>query len=138
MNTQTNAKYFTLTFSQVKALINELGRDSVETFVNDINDQPEFMENLGVIDSVGELVSLCEQGCASNAHKSVYYYDAQQCMLKCSDSVEAQLECEELPIEWNPSDETFAQFCSKCCVMAVESYIRQFDEVIEVLQTTDF
>ena len=137
-NTQTNAKYFTLTFSQVKTLINEIGRNSVETFVNDINDQPEFMEKLGVIDSVGELVSLYESGCASNAHASVYYHQAQQCMVECSDSVEAQLECEELPIEWNPSDETFAQFCSKCCVIAVESYIRQFEEVIEVLLTTDF
>ncbi|ADX87833.1 hypothetical protein 2003DhaA_0090 [Vibrio phage ICP1] len=138
MNTQDNAKYFPLTFSQVKALINTLGRDETETFINDINDQPEFMENLGVVDSVGELINLYESGCASNAHASVYYHQAQQCMIECSDSIEGQLECEEMPIEWNPSDESFAQFCSKCCVMAVESYIRQFEEVIEVLQQTDY
>ena len=96
------------------------------------------MENLGVIDSVGELVSLYQSGCAANAHKSVYYYDAQQCMIECSDSIEGQLECEEMPIEWNPSEETFSQFCSKCCVIAVESYIRQFEEVIEVLAETDY
>lgn len=131
-------KYFTLTFTQAKTLINELGRDTVETFANDINNQPEFMENLGVIDSVSELVSLYESGCAANAHKSVYYHDAQQCMIKCSDSIEAQLECEELPITWNPTEDTFTQFCSNCCVLAVESYIRQFEEVIEVLQTTDY
>ena len=138
MNTQTNDKYFILTFSQVKALINELGRDETETFINDINDQPEFMENLGVIDSVSELLSLYQSGCAACAHASVYYHQAQQCMLNCSDNVEAQLECEEMPIEWNPGEESFAQFCSKCCVMAVESYIRQFDEVIEVLHQTDY
>lgn len=131
-------KYFQLTFTQAKALIEELGRDTVETFINDINDQPEFMENLGVIDSVSELVALYESGCAACAHKSVYYHAAQQCMIECSDSVESQLECEELPITWNPSEDTFAQFCSTCCVIAVEGYIRQFEEVIEVLQTTDY
>ena len=131
-------KYFQLTFTQAKTLIEELGRDTVETFINDINDQPEFMENLGVIDSVYELVSLYESGCAACAHKSVYYYDALQCMINCSDSIEVQLECEEMPIEWNPANETFSQFCSKCCVLAVESYIRQFEEVIEVLQKTDY
>ena len=131
-------KYFNLTFKQTKTLINALGRDSVETFINDINDQPAFMENLGVIDSVGELVSLYENGCAANAHRSVYYHDAKQCMIECSDSVEGQLECEELPMEWNPSEESFSQFCSKCCVIAVESYIRQFEEVIEVLQECDY
>lgn len=123
-------KYFTLTFTQAKTLIEDLGRDTVETFINDINDQPEFMENLGVIDSVGELVALYESGCAANAHKSVYYHDAQQCMIECSDSIESQLECEDFTIKWNPAEETFSQFCSKCCVIAVESYIRQFEEVI--------
>jgi len=131
-------KYFTLTYSQVKTLINTLDRDTVETFINDINDQPEFMENLGVIDSVSELIALYESGCGSNAHKACFYYDAKQCMIECSDSVEAQLECEELPIEWKPEEETFAQFCSKCCQIAVESYVRQFEEIIEVLQTTDY
>lgn len=132
-------KYFTLTYSQVKTLIKTLDRDTVETFSNDINNQPEFMENLGVIASVSELVALYESGCAANAHKSVhYYYDAQQCMIQCSDSVEAQLECEELPITWKPEDETFSQFCSKCCVIAVESYIQQFSEIIEVLAETDY
>ncbi|AGH31924.1 hypothetical protein VPIG_00066 [Vibrio phage PWH3a-P1] len=131
-------KYFTLTFSQTKTLIEALGRDTVETFINDINDQPEFMENLGVIDSVSELVSLFECGTAANAHKSCFYYDAQQCMIACSDSVEAQLECEELPITWNPSEDTFAQFCSTCCQIAVESYVRQFEDVIEVLATTNY
>lgn len=131
-------KYFTLTFTQAKTIIATLGRDTIETFINDINDQPEFMKDLGVIDSVGELLSLYESGCAANAHKSVYYYAAQQCMIECSDSIEVQLECEELPIEWDPSEEPFSQFCSKCCVIAVESYIRQFEDVIEVLTETGY
>ena len=123
-----------LTFTQAKIVINSLGRDVLETFVADLNNQPEFMHTLGLCDDLGDMLSLYEVGCASNAHKAVYYYEAQQCMIKDSDSIEAQLEAMDYTITFTPSEESFSQFCSNCCVLAVESYIAQFGEILEALE----
>lgn len=77
-----------LTFTQCKQII-ENGVDLRE-FVERVNDQPEFMSdtnfNMG-IDSIGELQSIIQCGCASNAHASVYYYDANKCMSEHGDEV---------------------------------------------------
>lgn len=131
-------KTFTLTFTQTKTLIENLGRDTVETFINDINDQPEFLKNMGKIDSVSELLAIYQGGCASGAYMpAVTYWSALECMKECSDSVEAQIEHME-EVTWKVSEETFAGFCTKLCSMAVEDYVQQFSEVIEVLETTDY
>lgn len=127
-----------LTFSQTKKVILELGRDALETFINDLNNQPEFMQELGEFDNVGNMLSLYQSGCAANAHAAVFYHNAQQCMFKCSDSVEGQLEEGYDEITFNPSEESFAQFCSKCCVLAVESYLYHFSDLLEVLETTEY
>lgn len=138
MNNSTSVNTLELTFSQAKAVITALGRDVLETFISDLNNQPEFMQELGEFDDVASMISLYQSGCAANAHRSVFYFEAQQCMIKCSDSIEDQLEGSEIVITFNPSEESFSQFCSKCCVEAVTSYLYHFEEVLEVLETTNY
>ena len=75
-----------LTFTQCKQLV---ANDVVlSDFVEAINDQPEFMQfdQMGV-DSVSELQSLIQSGCAANAHGSVFYHNAAECMARHGDDV---------------------------------------------------
>lgn len=130
-------KTFNLTYSQVKALLQNHDRTSVEEFLNAMNDQPEFLQECGAIDSVSELISLYECGCSSNAHWSVYYANALECMSKYSDSVEEQLEHFE-SVNYDVANDTFAQFCSQLCTMAVESFVYDQNEFIDTLRTTNY
>lgn len=134
----TSNKTFTLTFSQAKAVLNDLGRDTLETFVGDINNQPEFLQFMGEIDSVPELIAIYQGGCNSGAYMpATTYHVAKECMLNCSESLEGQIEYLGEFI-WNIKDDTFETFCSQVCVSAVESYVGHFEEVIEVLETTEY
>ncbi|AHK11328.1 hypothetical protein S14_219 [Shewanella sp. phage 1/4] len=130
---------FNLTFSQTKTIINDLGRSDLESFLEAMNDQPEFLKFMGEIDSVSELISIYEGGCASGAYMpAVTYYTANQCMASdASGSVEEEIEHYE-EITFNPSEESFSQFASKLCAMAVESFVQKHAEVIEVLTTTNY
>jgi len=130
-------KTFNLTFSQAKAIIDQLGRDELETFSEAMNDQPEFLQEMGEIDSVNELVSLYESGASCNAHWSVFYAQALECMSKYSESVESELEHLE-PIPYDLENDTFSQFCSNLCAMAVENFVHKQSEFIEVLKNTDY
>lgn len=128
-------KTFNLTYSQAKTLINDLGRDTVETFVNDLDDQPKFLEYMGEIEDVAELISIYGGGCASGAYMpAVTYYKAKQCLFEHEESLLAQIEHFET-IEWNLEQETLGGIAAKICSMAVEDYVQQFSEVIEVLMT---
>ena len=131
-------KTFKLTTSQCKAVMKATSREELNNFVESMSDQPSFMLHLGKIEDVAELISLWENGCAATAHKSVYYYEAQQCMLKESDSIELQLEELAHNITWNVAEETFSTFCSQCCVLAVEGFVSAHSEIIEVLASTDY
>lgn len=131
---------FNLTFSQAKAIINDLGRSDLESFLEAMNDQPEFLQFMGEIDTVSELIAIYEGGCASGAYMpAVTYYTANQCMASdAATSVEEELSsyCEE--IIFNPSTESFSQFASKLCEMAVNSFVQNQANVIEVLLETDY
>jgi hypothetical protein len=130
---------FDLTFSQAKAITNDLGRSDLENFLESMNDQPEFLKFMGEITDVSELIAIYEGGCASGAYMpAVTYYTANQCMASdASGSVEEEIEHYE-EITFNPATESFSQFASKLCAMAVESFVQKHAEVIEVLQNTDY
>jgi hypothetical protein len=130
---------FELTYTQAKNIIESLGRCELENFLDSMNDQPEFLQFMGVIDSVGELLSIYEGGCASGAYMpAVTYHTANQCMASdASGSVEEEIEHYE-EITFNPATESFSQFASKLCAMAVESYVSKFSDVIEVLTNGDY
>lgn len=132
-------KTFELTYTQAKSIIKYLGRDELETFVENMNDQPEFLQFMGEIDSVYELVSIYEGGCASGAYMpAVTYYTANQCMASdAASSVEDEIS-EYDEITFKPNEDSFSQFASKLCAMAVESYVHKFSNVIEVLQNGDY
>lgn len=135
MNTE---KTFTLTYSQCKAVIENLGRDELETFISDINNQPKFLKFMGEIEDVAELIAISEGGCASGAYMpAVTYATALECMFYHSESVEGQIEYME-ELTFNIGSETFSGFCVNLCAMAVESYVHNFDEVIDVLKETDY
>ena len=130
---------FNLTFSQAKAIINDLGRSDLESFLEAMNDQPEFLQFMGEIDDVSELIAIYEGGCSSGAYMpAVTYYTASQCMASdASGSVEEELE-DYGGITFNPAEESFSQFASKLCAMAVEIFVQNQSNVIEVLQGTDY
>lgn len=130
---------FELTYTQAKNIIESLGRDGLESFLESINDQPAFLKFMGEIDSVGELLSIYEGGCASGAYiPAVTYYTANQCMANAATSVEDELSELDYEITFNPSEDSFSQFASKLCAMAVESYVSKFSDVIEVLTNGDY
>lgn len=131
-------KFFTLTYSQVKELLEVLDRDAVKNFINEINDQPEFLQFMGEIDSVSELIAIYQGGCASGAcMPAVTYATALECMFKHYDSVESQIGYMG-EITFNITEKTFSSFCVNLCSMAVEDYVQQFAEIIEVLENTSY
>lgn len=131
---------FELTYTQAKNIIESLGRCDLENFLESMNDQPEFLKFMGEIASVGELVSINEGGCASGAYMpAVTYYTANQCMASnAALSVEDELLGLDYEITFNPSEDSFSQFASKLCAMAVESYVSKFSDIIEVLMKGDY
>jgi hypothetical protein len=79
-------KSIELTFTQCKQLAANVA--DIRVFLESVNDQPEFMqfEQMGV-SSLSDLQSIIHSGCASNAHQSVFYYNAAQCMALHGDEV---------------------------------------------------
>lgn len=113
-----------LTFTQCKQIAanNDL-RDTVEA----LNDQPEFMQfgQMGV-DSMGELLSIQNCGTAGNAHKSVFYYEASQCMNVHGDEVLTYIE-ESLGQLPDVSGKGWTEMASVYLSCAVELWCGQFD-----------
>ena len=115
-----------LTFTQCKQLVaNDV---NLRDFIEQVNDQPEFMsDNTGMqIDSISELQSIIQSGCASNAHRAVYYHDASQCMAKHGDDVLEYIEnvLGELPTI--PNGYSWSQIASIYLTTAIELWCSNF------------
>lgn len=133
-----NSSTFELTFTQSKMIINSLGRDQLENFLESINDQPEFLKFMGEISDVAELIAIYEGGCASGAYMpAVTYYTAKKCLFECEGTLADQLDGYGA-IEWDHENEELGGFAVKICSIAVENYVSQFSDLIEVLQQTDY
>lgn len=119
-----------LTFTQCKQII-ENGVD-LRDFVERVNDQPDFMQYDGMgIDSISELQSIIQCGCASNAHSSVYYYDANKCMSEHGDSVLEYIENSigELPAPKEGS--SWSQLASDYLSAAIELWCGNFADDLD-------
>ena len=121
----------TLTFTQCKQIINN-GHDLREV-VEQLNDQPDFMsDNTGMqIDSISELQSILQCGCASNAHRSVYYFEAQQCMSKHGDEVLEYIENAMGELPAIPNGSSWSQIASTYLVIAIELWCGGFADILE-------
>lgn len=116
-----------LTFTQCKQII-ENGVD-LRDFVERVNDQPDFMSdtNFGMgIDSIGELQAVVQSGCASNAHRSVFYYDANKCMSEHGDSVLEYIENNYGEIPAPKAGVSWTQMGSDYLSMAIELWCGNF------------
>ena len=115
-----------LTFTQCKQ-IKENGFD-LNDAVEQLNAIPEWCH----LDSISEIQSIIQCGCASNAHISCFYHDAKVIFTDNTDEIEKVLEeqfCE--PVKWDIENESFDQFVSKLLQTAVESVAYGFNEMLE-------
>jgi len=121
----------TLTFTQCKQIINN--GYTLSEVVEKLNDQPEFMsDNTGMqIDSISELQSIIQCGCASNAHSSVFYYEAAQCMAKHGDDVLVYIKNHYGELPSIPEQTGWNQIASFYLVIAIESWCYQFNDILE-------
>lgn len=121
---------FELTFTQCKQII-ENGADLRE-FLEQVNDQPPFLEFMGAIDSISEIQAILQGGCASGAYMpAVTYSTSLECMAQCSDSVEKQLAEMDLEFSFNPANDSFSGFCVDLCSAAVEAWCYQFADILD-------
>ena len=116
-----------LTFSQCKQIS---ANTDLREFVEQINDQPDFMAGVMSIDSIGELQSIIQSGCAANAHRSVYYYDAAQCMAEHGDDVLDYIKDSygELP---DVSECSWGEMAIVYLSLAIELWCGQFSETLD-------
>jgi len=131
---------FTLTYTQCKALIAAHSQYVVSDFINEMNNQPEFLQHMGEITDVAELVAIYEGGCASGAYMpAVTYHIALSCMNECATSVEDMLEDSyQSEITFDFSSGGWVNLASDMCSRAVEAYVSQFSDIIDVLQDTGY
>ena len=130
-----NNTKITLTFSQCKAIVNA-GLDLRES-VESLNNQPEFMldDLFGMsIDSVEELSSIIQCGCASNAHASVYYYGAGKCMAEHGDDVLEYLENSYGEIPAPREGSSWNSLASDYLSAAIESWCGNQAEIIDAIE----
>jgi hypothetical protein len=115
-----------LTYTQCKQL-KQNGVDLAD-FLERVNDQPNFMQFSGMgIDSIGELQAIIQSGCASNAHRSVFYHDAKNCMDEYGDDVLQYIEDCEGEVPHPPQDFSWSQLASFYLSCAVELWCSAFD-----------
>lgn len=121
-----------LTFTQCKQIIQNHDRDTLEQFIDDVNNQPEFISSMQPIDSVCDLQAILQGGCASGAYMpAVSYYTASKCMGEHGDDVLDYIEesLGELPEpEKGTSWSGLAVHYLSC---AVELWVSQFSDVLD-------
>lgn len=77
-----------LTYTQCKAVINEYGRTSLEEWLEVINNQPEWLLQLGKIECPYTICDVAAYGCSGGAYMpAVTYHEALECMNKYDDDM---------------------------------------------------
>lgn len=131
-------KTFNLTFSQTKYLLENMDRYDVADFISKVNDQPDFIESMGVIEDVAELIAIYEGGCASGAYMpAVTYFTAKKTFIEYEDKLCDYVDGYGLSLDLDKGD-CFSNFCAKVCSAAVESWVSSFSDVIELFKQTDY
>lgn len=130
----TNSNVITLTFSQCKAIVNA-GLDLLES-VESLHSQPDFMtdDRFGMgVDSIEDLASIIQCGCASNAHRSVYHHDAGKCMAEYGDDVLEYLEENYGEIPAPRQGSSWNSIASDYLSTAIELWCSSQAEIIEAI-----
>lgn len=121
-------KYFKLSFSQCKEIINN-GDDLREFLESVTTNQPEFIISMGAIDSIYELKSIKEGGCESGAYMpAVTYCTALKCMTDHYEEIESILQDHGFEtFDFNLERESFSGFCVRLVSMAVELWVSSIE-----------
>jgi hypothetical protein len=84
---------FNLSFSQCKQIINEECPSELRNVVERLNDQPKWLQSMGVIEEMCTLQSISQGGCASGAYMpAVTYHTALETMLEHGDDILSYIE----------------------------------------------
>ena len=126
VNTMSYSDKFTLSLNQCRQLTakGEVLRDWLEQVTN----QPQWLEFMGAIDSITEMQAIKQGGCASGAYwPAVTYQTALECMHSHGDVVLDYIDeaLGELPAP--PKGETWVGMAVFYCSLAVELWVGSFD-----------
>ena len=132
--TKSNVKKFNLTFTQCKQLVsNDV---DLHNLLERLNDQPDFMAGCMSIDEVSEIMAINQGGCAGNAHRSVFYFEANKVMAEHGDDVLEFIEenTGELPAISNTSWSEMGSLYLSCAVeLWCNNFADDFDGEVEVI-----
>jgi len=129
---------FNLTYSQTKYLLENMDRSDIGQFIEKVNDQPDFIESMGSVEDVAELIAIYVGGCASGAYMpAVTYFTAKKTFIEFEDVLCDYVDGYGLSLDLDKGD-CFSTFCVKVCSAAVESWVHSFSDVIELLKQTDY
>lgn len=120
-----------LTFTQCKQLI-ENGAD-LRDFVDSLNNQPNYINSMGTIDSISELQAIIQAGCASGAYMpAVTYHTALEIMSKYSDDIEGEI-VDVYPdgLLFTPEIDSWSGLAVKLVSSAVEVWCYRFADVLD-------
>ena len=127
-----------LTFTQCKKLISA-GFELSELLYR-LNDQPDWLVFMSRIDSIEEIASILEGGCASGAYMpAVTYHTANKCVNEHGEDMleyihnKCDLKLKDLVTD---KVETFNDLNTTICSMCVENWCYSFSSVIEILKDT--
>lgn len=90
-------------------------------FVVSLNERPEWLKTEMGVDGLDEIRNIADMGCASNAHASCWYADANKFMSEYGDEVVEFIEGHDIEIKLE-AGESWHQFASKVLQTAVELY----------------
>ena len=114
-----------------------MDRSDVEQFIEKVNDQPDFIESMGAVEDVAELIAIYEGGCHSGAYMpAVTYFTAKKTFIEFEGVLCDYVDGYGLALDLDKGD-CFSNFCAKVCSAAVESWVNSFSDVIELLKQTD-
>lgn len=118
--------YIQLTFTQCKQLI-ENGT-VLRDFLEAVENQPDFIKKAGEIDSLAEISSINQGGCASGAYMpAVTYHTANETMSECGDEVLQFIEDTYGELPSIPAGESWSGMAVLFLSCAVEGWCSQFD-----------
>jgi hypothetical protein len=128
-NSFDNDKAFDLTYTQCKEIINN--GDDLRDFVEQVNNQPEWILAMGGVNDICELRAIIEGGCASGAYMpAVTYCTANKVMAQYGDDVLEYLDQTGVDDFYlNTGSDSWSGFAVKVLSTAVEMWALQFDDI---------
>ena len=121
-----------LSYTQCKEFVKQNGRNELESFLDSVNDQPEWLVFMGEIDSIYEIKSINQGGCASGAYMpAVTYYKALETMGNYGDSVLDYIEIQLGELPQPKKGESWSGLAVFYCSCAVELWCGHFYDTLD-------